>query len=89
MTQVGRYIANRYWNHFTPLLTLHERGDGTNDKWSSVYIDEQANPQQRDALSTIATGQAGGAPARLGQAISITNFLGIKFVPTSFRKKLA
>ena len=54
---------------------------------AAVYIDEQANPQQRDALSTIVRGQAGGVPARLSQAISITNFLGVKFVPISFRKE--
>ena len=54
---------------------------------AAVYIDERANPQQRDALSAIVSGQAGGAPARLRQAISITNFLGTKFVPISFRKE--
>ena len=54
---------------------------------AALYIDQRGDPQQRDALATIASGQAGGAPALVGQAIPITNFLGVKFVPISFRKE--
>ena len=36
---------------------IHE-GNGA----ASIYIDEDASPEQRDALSNIVTGEAGGAP---------------------------
>ena len=57
-------------------------GNGT----AAAYIDERANSQQRESLSTIISGQAGGPPARFAQMFPVNNFLGIKFVPISFRK---
>lgn len=54
---------------------------------AALYIDERANEQQREALSTVASGQAGGPPALVGEFIPITNFLGVKFVPINFRKE--
>jgi hypothetical protein len=53
----------------------------------ALYIDERANPQQREALAAIASGQEGGAPAAVGEAVPITNFLGVKYVPITFRKE--
>lgn len=53
---------------------------------AALYIDERADPQQREALTSIASGQAGGPPAVMGQAIPVTNFLGVKFVPITFSK---
>ena len=54
---------------------------------AAAYIDERANPQQRETLSTIVSGHAGGAPARFAQMFPVANFLGVKFVPISFRKE--
>ena len=48
--------------------------------WSgAMYIDEGANPEQREALKTIFGGQAGGHPKVL--VSFITEHLGLKFVP--------
>lgn len=54
---------------------------------AALYIDERANEQQREALTAIVSGEAGGPPAVIGEFIPITNFLGVKFVPISFRKE--
>ena len=56
-------------------------GDGN---WTSaLYVDERANPQQREALEQILSGQMGG-PAERWRSL-ITNFMGIKYVPIEFR----
>ena len=54
---------------------------------AALYVDERADEQQREAIATIASGQAGGPPALLGQLIPITNFLGVKHAPISFKKE--
>ena len=59
-------------------------GNGT----AAVYVDDRASSQQRDALSAIASGQAGGPPALIfGRLIDEAKFLGVKFVPISFHKE--
>lgn len=54
----------------TPGVT--SEGNGT----AAVYTDERADPRQRDALSVIASGQAGGPPVLIfGRLIAQTNLL--------------
>jgi hypothetical protein len=51
--------------------------------WSvAVYIDERANAQQRDALTQIFGGAAGGHPARIAEYIAEVK--GVHFVPITF-----
>jgi len=46
-------------------------------KWDiALYLDEKATPQQREALTTIYTGKAGGEPAALGPLVG--RVLGVK-----------
>jgi hypothetical protein len=48
----------------------------------AFYIDERANPAQREALSVIFSFKPGGAFA--AQAGSVAEVLGVKFVPITF-----
>ena len=48
----------------------------------AFYIDERANPAQREALSAIFSFKPGGAFA--AQAGSVAEVLGVKFVPITF-----
>ena len=51
--------------------------------WSTaVYIDQMADPQQRDALGRILSGGMGGAAERWMRLTG--NFLGIKYVPITY-----
>jgi hypothetical protein len=47
-----------------------------------LFIDERANEQQREALQSIFSGQAGGWPASF--AANIGEFRGVEFVPITF-----
>jgi hypothetical protein len=49
-----------------------------------VYVDDRANPRQQEALQTIFSGGAGGPMAAFAPLIS--EMLGVKTVPISFRK---
>ncbi len=51
-------------------------GNGT----AMVYIDERANQQQRDAILSIVSGQAGGLPFSIIATIT-PNILGVEYVP--------
>ena len=53
------------------------KGNGT----AAIYVDENANSKQRQALETIFKGTAGGAPAFLAGLIS--TWKGFKYVPVS------
>src|SRR4051812_22943815 len=57
---------------------IHE-GNGT----LAVFIDERATPQQRQALLTICSGQAGGLPFEI-LAATITKVLDPIFAPIEF-----
>ncbi len=51
--------------------------------WTTAgYVDERATPEQREALATIVTGQAGG-PLQAYMALS-GRFLGLKYVPIEY-----
>lgn len=58
-------------------LAAHSPGHMLKVKWDvALYLDERANPAQRDALGAIFGGQAGGEPAALGPLIG--KVLGVK-----------
>jgi hypothetical protein len=57
---------------------IHE-GNGT----LCVFVDEKANPKQRDALLQIASGKAGGLPFEI-LATTISKVLDPQFVPIQF-----
>lgn len=51
-------------------LAVHSPGHMMEVDWKAVlYLDERANQDQKDALTQIFGGQAGGHPARLGEHI--------------------
>lgn len=53
--------------------------------WSvGLIIDDQASTQQKQAITTIASGQAGGPPAILNGVVG--NFLGVESGPIQFQK---
>jgi hypothetical protein len=59
-------------------------GPMADGNWTSaLYVDERANPQQRDALEQILSGSMGG-PAERWRALT-THFMGMKYVPIDFR----
>ncbi len=80
--QEGRFdgIALDGLNFLVVAYTPTVMGQGN---WKTgVYIDERANPQQREALAQILSGKMGG-PA--GRWMRLTgNFLGIKYVPIRY-----
>ena len=49
---------------------------------TALYVDERANPAQRDAIQEILSGAHGGVPAMLNGLIG--ERAGVKFVPISF-----
>ncbi|KRR26282.1 hypothetical protein CQ14_01845 [Bradyrhizobium lablabi] len=58
----------------------------TKGNWrGAFYIDERANPAQREALSAIFSFKPGGAFA--AQAGMVAEVLGVKFVPITFESK--
>jgi len=63
----------------------HSPGIMANGNWSvGVILDEQANSAQQQALTAIASGQAGGPMAPLGPLIG--TFLGTQARPIHFQK---
>ena len=55
-------------------------------KWdAAVYLDERANDKQKDALTKIFGGQAGGHPAAL--ASHVGKILGLASVPIDYQAK--
>jgi hypothetical protein len=55
-------------------------------KWKvALYVDEKADPTQRDALTQIFSGQAGGHLAALGPLIG--EVLGVKAAPIEYRSE--
>jgi hypothetical protein len=62
--------------------TPEEMGKGN---WSAgVIVDDRASAEQRDAIVTIASGQAGGPMAPLSGLI--TNFAGVQSAPIRFER---
>jgi hypothetical protein len=80
----GRYdgLALDGLNFVVALRTPEEMGKGN---WSvGLIADERATPEQRNALTSIVTGQAGGPMAALAPIIS--TFLGVEAKPIHFEK---
>jgi hypothetical protein len=64
-------------------LAVYSPGHMLKVKWDiALYLDEKANPAQKEALTTIYAGKAGGEPAALGPLIG--KVLGVKSVPIQF-----
>ncbi len=64
-------------------LVSHTPGNMLKTKWEvGLYIDEKGNVAQREALSKIFGGQAGGEPAALGPLVG--KILGVSPVPISY-----
>ncbi len=66
-------------------IAAHAPGPMADGNWSvALYLDERANDQQRQALQTIFSGQAGGPMAVFAPLIS--TILGVKPAPITFAK---
>jgi hypothetical protein len=64
-------------------LAAHSPGHMLETKWNvALYLDERANPDQRDALTKIFAGQAGGHLANV--AACVGQVLGVKAVPIDY-----
>src|ERR1700722_10066155 len=71
-------------NALNAVLAVHSPGHMLEAKWKvALYVDEQANQSQRDALTQIFSGQAGGHLA--GLAPLIGEVLGVKSAPIEYR----
>ncbi len=68
------------------VLAAYVPGHMLKVKWDiALYLDEKANPAQRDALTTIYAGKAGGEPAALGPLVG--KVLGVTPVRIEFTAK--
>ena len=64
-------------------LAVHSPGHMAQVKWEvAVYLDDRASDAQKDALTKIFAGQAGGHPARL--ASHVGKILGVASVPMQY-----
>lgn len=69
-------------------ITILARSPGNfwKGNWTAaLYLDEKANPAQRQALETIMSGKAGGPTAMIASLIS--TMMGTKYVPIKFNLK--
>ena len=67
------------------LVLVADLGEGVvwNGGWTAgLFMDERANQSQREALQTIMTGKAGGAPAMIASLIK--NMAGLEYAPITF-----
>ncbi len=65
-------------------LAVHSPGHMAEVKWkAALYLDARASQAQRDALTRIFSGQAGGHPGRVAQHIG--EVLGVQSVPIEYR----
>jgi len=66
------------------VLVVHSPGNMAKVKWeAALYFDQKANQSQKDALTQIFTGKAGGHPAALGSFIGTV--LGIKSTEIEYK----
>lgn len=64
-------------------FAVHSPGHMMKVKWNvAVYLDERADDKQKDAMTKIFAGQAGGHPERL--ASHVGNILGVASVPMTY-----
>jgi hypothetical protein len=65
-------------------LAVHSPGHMAEVKWkAALYLDERASGEQREALTKIFGGQAGGHPGRVAQHIG--EVVGVRSVPIEYR----
>jgi hypothetical protein len=77
-------FANVNLDGLNVALAVYSPGQMTQGKWqAALYLDEKANQGQKDALTQIFSGQAGGHPAVLCSLVS--QVLGIKSVAIEYR----
>jgi hypothetical protein len=78
----GRY-GDVGLNHLNVAVGLHTPGNMAAKDWVSVlYIDDRADEPQREALTRIFSGQAGGHPAAI--ATHIATVAAVRSVPIHF-----
>jgi hypothetical protein len=65
-------------------LAVHSPGHMVEVKWrAALYFDQNASEKQKDALTQIFTGKAGGHPGMLVSHVG--DVLGIKYVPIEYK----
>lgn len=65
-------------------LAVHSPGHMAEVKWkAALYLDERATAEQKQALTQVFAGQAGGHPGRISQHIG--EVLGVRSVPIDYR----
>ena len=81
----GRYGGSTVLDGLSFAVLLHTPGPMIAGKWTvGVILDERASPEQREALTTIASGQGGGPMAALGPLIG--HFGGAEARPIKIEK---
>lgn len=81
----GSY-ADAVLDGFNTVLAAHSPGHMLKGGWKvALYVDERANSQQRDALTAVFSGQAGGHLSALGPLIG--EVLGVKAVPIRYEEE--
>lgn len=84
----GWHIAQGYYgdlslNGLNVVLAAYSPGHMMEVPWkAALYLDETASEAQKNALTEIFTGKAGGHPAKL--AAHIGEFVGVKSVPIEY-----
>ena len=79
----GRYDG-QVLDGLNAALLAYAPGHMTKVKWKvALYVDDRGNQAQRDALTKIFSGQAGGPPAALGSLVG--EVLGVKAARIDFR----
>ena len=70
-------------NGLNTVLAVHSPGHMLQTKWkAALYVDERATQEQRDSLTKIFAGQAGGHLASV--AACVGEVLGVKAVPIDY-----
>ena len=68
------------------VMACYTPGNMADGNWTSaLYIDDRANPQQREALGQIMSGKMGG-PAERWMGLT-TDFRGVSYTPIEFRSE--
>ena len=71
-------------NGLNTVIAVHSPGHMLQTKWkAALYVDERATQEQRDSLTKIFAGQAGGHLANV--AACVGEVLGVKAVPIDYR----
>lgn len=78
------YLGDTRLDGLNVAAWLHAPGALTDGNWKlALYIDEQADEAQKDALTQIYGGQVGGHPAVIASFVG--EVMGVKSVPIEYR----